>query len=88
MAYCARATTAAAWRVGVAAAAALAVGEAALAQPGSDGHDWVTIGAVNNPAYDRADPRGYVTGRGSVAYEYNLARTEVTTAQWMEFYKP
>jgi len=48
----------------------------------------VTIGAVNNPAYDRADPRGYVTGRGSVAYEYNLARTEVTTAQWMEFYKP
>ncbi|MBL9000081.1 MAG: SUMF1/EgtB/PvdO family nonheme iron enzyme, partial [Phycisphaerae bacterium] len=27
-----------------------------------------------------------VTGRGSVPYEYRLGRTEVTTAQWMEFY--
>ena len=29
---------------------------------------------------------GGLRGRGSVAYEYRVGRTEVTTAQWVEFY--
>jgi hypothetical protein len=58
----------------------------ALAQPGPDGYDWVTIGAPNNPAYNRTDPHGLVTGRGSVPYEYRIGRFEVTTAQFVEFY--
>ncbi|GJQ30802.1 MAG: hypothetical protein HBSAPP03_26860 [Phycisphaerae bacterium] len=56
----------------------------APAQPGPDGIDWVTVGDVGNPAY--AGPGGLVVGRGSVGYEYRVGRTEVTTAQWLEFY--
>jgi formylglycine-generating enzyme required for sulfatase activity len=47
----------------------------------------VTIGAPGNPAYSGPDVNQTVTGRGSVPYEYRLGRTEVTTAQWMEFYE-
>jgi formylglycine-generating enzyme required for sulfatase activity len=57
----------------------------APAQPGPDGFEWVTITHPNNPAYSGFDPFGYVTGRGSVGYEYRIARTEVTTGQWLEF---
>jgi hypothetical protein len=63
-----------------------ATGGVALAQPGGDGFDWVTISHPNNPAYSGFDPFGYVTGRGSVGYEYRIARTEVATGQWMEFF--
>jgi hypothetical protein len=56
------------------------------AQIGSEGIDWVTIGSPNNPAYHRDDPQGFVTGRGSVPYEYRMGKYEVTTAQWLEFY--
>jgi hypothetical protein len=73
-------------RTVAAAAIVLAYPLITLAQPGPDGIDWVTIGAPNNPAYHGPDPFGYVTGRGSVGYEYRLARTETTTAQWLEFY--
>ena len=58
----------------------------ALAQAGPDGYDFVTVGAPNNPAYFGEDPFNLVTGRGSVGYEYKIGRTEVTTAQWVEFY--
>lgn len=58
----------------------------APAQPDPDGFEWVTITHPNNPAYAGTDPYGYVTGRGSVAYEYRIARSEVTTAQWMSFF--
>ncbi len=58
---------------------------AAHAQPGGDGIDWVTIGAVNNPAYDGDDPFNRVRGRGGVSYEYRIGRFEVTSAQWAEF---
>ncbi|MBL9002240.1 MAG: hypothetical protein JNK25_13995, partial [Phycisphaerae bacterium] len=58
----------------------------ALAQPDPSGIDFVTIGAPGNPAYSGPDVNNTVTGRGSVPYEYRLGRTEVTTAQWMEFY--
>ncbi|MBL9001677.1 MAG: SUMF1/EgtB/PvdO family nonheme iron enzyme, partial [Phycisphaerae bacterium] len=58
----------------------------ALAQPDPSGIDFVTIGAPGNPAYAGPDPNNSVTGRGGVDYEYRLGRTEVTSAQWMEFY--
>ncbi len=57
----------------------------ALAQPSTD-FDWVTIGAVGNRGWDRGEViPGTVVGRGSVGYEYRIGRTEVTTAQWMEY---
>ena len=62
-----------------------AAAQVALAQPSTDGFDWVTIGATGNAAYDRVDPFDYVAGRGSVNHLYRLGRTEVTTTQWIEF---
>ncbi|MFN0132293.1 MAG: SUMF1/EgtB/PvdO family nonheme iron enzyme [Phycisphaerales bacterium] len=61
---------------------------AAMAQPPSYGIDFVTIGAAGNPDY--VDPgwpnSGWpVHGRGSVGYEYRIAKLEVTTGQWFEF---
>ncbi len=61
------------------------LGIAQLAAAQSDGFDWVTIGATGNSAYDRLDPNNRITGRGSVDHLYRLGRTEVTTAQWLEF---
>lgn len=58
---------------------------AALAQPGPDGIDWVTIGAPGNHGYDRDDPNGRTIGRGAVPYEYRIGRFEITTSQWLEF---
>ncbi|HPO93900.1 MAG TPA: SUMF1/EgtB/PvdO family nonheme iron enzyme [Phycisphaerales bacterium] len=54
------------------------------------GIDFVTIGATyggaGNPAYQSGIPNQAVNGRGSVGYEYNIGRMEVTTAQWVEFF--
>ena len=52
-----------------------------------EGVAFSTIGSPNNPAFaGDAQHAGYpVQGRGSVPYIYALARTEVTTGQWMEF---
>ena len=49
--------------------------------------DWVTIGDVGNTPYLGDSPYGppYAYNRGRVDYEYRIGRTEVTTAQWMEF---
>ncbi len=59
----------------------------ALAQPTDpSGIDFVTIGAVNNPAYAGPDNNNTATGRGSINYLYNIGRTEVKTSEWMEFY--
>lgn len=74
----------------VAACAAFAVAifsgvRTAFAQVGADGIDWVTVGAVNNSAYDGPDVQGIMAGRGSVPYEYRIGRTEITTSQWVEF---
>lgn len=66
----------------------------AMATPGSArgqqsyGIDFVTVGAVNNPAFNIVnpdDPGSLAVGRGSVGYEYRIGRTEITTIQWMEF---
>ena len=63
-----------------------AMNDNAIAQP-SFGHDFVTVGAAGNAAYSGQDlsPGGLVTGRGSVNYDFRIARTEITTAQWLEF---
>lgn len=61
---------------------------AQAAPPPSYDFDFVTIGAVNNPAYTDGPggPNGgYPLGRGSVGYEFRMSRLEVTTAQWMAF---
>ena len=65
-----------------------ALGGAAFASPPPDyGFDFVTIGAVNNRAYEGGGMFGgmALAGRGSVSYEYRIGRLEVSTAQWMEF---
>ncbi|MCX5690331.1 MAG: SUMF1/EgtB/PvdO family nonheme iron enzyme [Planctomycetota bacterium] len=58
---------------------------AAWAQPDPSGIDFITIGDAGNIGYN-GFAGGSVMGRGRVDYEYRLGRTEVTTAQWMEFY--
>ncbi len=58
----------------------------AFAQADPSGIEFVTIGAPGNPAYAGPDNNNAVTGRGSVGYEYRIGKTEVTTAQWMEFF--
>jgi len=68
------------------AAAIFLCASSALAQPDPSGIDFVTIGAVGNPAYSGPDPNHRVTGRGGINYLYKLGRTEVTTSQWMEFF--
>ena len=59
---------------------------AAQAQVGPDGFDWVTIGAPGNRPYDGPDPFNLVAGRGSVDTEFRIARTELTTGQALEFF--
>lgn len=53
----------------------------------AQGFEFSEIDASGNRAFSSdLRPSWYpVQGRGSVAYNYGLARTEVTTAQWMEF---
>lgn len=68
--------------------AGLAVGmpcAVALAQVGADGFDWVTIGAPGNRPYGMDDGGTGFRDRGSVPYEYRMARTELTTAQYLEY---
>lgn len=53
------------------------------------GAEFLTITAAGNPAWPPG-PTGYPVanatgGRGSVGYDYRIAKTEVTTAQWVEF---
>lgn len=59
----------------------LAATALAAVDPNS-GIDFVTIGAVNNPAWTGG---GSNNNRGSVGYVYNIGKFEVTTAQWAEF---
>lgn len=49
------------------------------------GINFVTVGAPGNSGYDREDPFGRTTGRGSVPYEFRIGRTEITTAQYVDF---
>ena len=51
------------------------------------GIEFSTIGDHRNASFAGPSPYGYphLEGRGSVGYEYRIARKEVSTAQWMEF---
>jgi formylglycine-generating enzyme required for sulfatase activity len=65
---------------------AVTLGASARAQSFTDpnsGIEFVTVGAVNNPAWTGAN--SYNNGRGSVGYTYNIGKFEVTTTQWVEF---
>ncbi|MBK9188659.1 MAG: SUMF1/EgtB/PvdO family nonheme iron enzyme [Phycisphaerales bacterium] len=71
-------------------ALALSLTPTALAQtpPPDYGIEFVTVGAVNNPAFQGGPfplPRWPAPGRGSVSYEYRIGKYEITTAQWMEY---
>ncbi len=56
------------------------------AQPLPDyGHEFVTIGNINNPAYQATFPDTIYDGRGSVAYEYRMASREMDSGQFIEF---
>lgn len=51
------------------------------------GIDFVTVGAVGNAAWaGNGDPSDRAIGRGSVNYQYNIGKFEVTSAQWVEFF--
>jgi formylglycine-generating enzyme required for sulfatase activity len=52
----------------------------------ASGIDFVTIGAVGNAVLPGTPGFGNNFGRGRVDYEYRIGRTEVTTAQWAEFF--
>lgn len=72
---------------GAVALGALACGTGAFAAgaPAPDfDFDWVTIGDPGNAPYDGRFG-GSNAGRGAVDYEFRIARTEITSAQWLEF---
>lgn len=73
-----------AWFAGVI-SVILGVAVPAPAQVGPDGFDWVTIGAPGNRPFGRPDGGTGFRDRGSVPYEYRMARTELTTAQYLEY---
>jgi sulfatase modifying factor 1 len=56
------------------------------AQVDPSGIDFVTVGAVGNAPLPGTPSFGSNVGRGRVDYEYRIGRTEITTAQWAEFY--
>jgi len=56
----------------------------ALPALADDGFQWATIGAAENQAY-QGSPGYRAHNRGSVGYEYNISKLEITTAQWLEF---
>ena len=66
--------------------ALVALCRAVVAQADPSGIEFVTVGSPNNPAYNRDDPQGLITGRGSVPYQYRIGKYEITTSQWLDFY--
>ncbi len=69
---------------GLSVGSTLILSAAASGQP-SYGYDFLTIGSPNNAPYQTDNLESLTNGRGSVAYEYRISRTEVTSQQWMEF---
>ncbi|PHQ79594.1 MAG: hypothetical protein COB69_07640, partial [Phycisphaera sp.] len=53
--------------------------------PPDYGFNFTTIGAVGNAAYNGFDGLGNITGRGSVGYEYRIAKNELRTSQFVDF---
>jgi len=71
----------------LAAAAALWAAPALAQTPPDYGFSFATVGAVNNPAFQDPSYQFFTPtlGRGSVSYEYRIAKTEISTGQWVEF---
>ncbi len=63
----------------------LCLAAVAEAQPNDYDFDFVTITHPGNPAYTANPDRLRTHERGSVGYEYRIARTEISTAQYVEF---
>lgn len=54
--------------------------------PIEDPRNFVTVGAPGNPAFRSIrDPGSGSEGLGSVDYTFNIARTELTVSQWIDF---
>ena len=68
-----------------AALATLILTTPALANPADAMFDWVTITDAGNAGYDRPTINSFLPGRGSVAYDYRIAREEVSTEQYLTF---
>ncbi len=69
---------------------ALAAATRAQPLPGTlpieDPRNFVTVGAPGNPAFrSQRDPGSGSEGRGSLDYTFNIARTELTVSQWIDF---
>ena len=62
------------------------LGSGAFAQPNDYGYQFATVTASGNAPYNGPDPyNSGVVGRGTVSYDYRIAKTEISTGQWMEF---
>jgi sulfatase modifying factor 1 len=48
------------------------------------GIEFCTVRSAGNAGWT-GTPNDYLAGRGKVDYDYRIGRTEITTAQWMEF---
>ena len=66
------------------ASALLSLGAASAGVIPDFGFDFVTIGDTGNPAWP-GGKYGQTAGRGSVDYQYRMAKLEVSSAQWLEF---
>jgi formylglycine-generating enzyme required for sulfatase activity len=73
-------------QLGIACLASGVFAAAAVAQIDPSGIDFSTIGSPGNIAYNRDDPQGLITGRGSVSYPYRMSTYEITTSEWLDFY--
>lgn len=64
----------------------VALGSGPLAAQAAE-PDWITISAPGNAPYTGPFPFGgeIMNGRGSVGYDYRIARTEISTGNWLEF---
>jgi len=58
---------------------------AAAQAPPDYGHGFVTVGDINNPAYQATFPDTIYDGRGSVSYEFRMASREMDSGQYIEF---
>lgn len=73
------------WAFILAVLSAVGVGLRPAQAADTNGFEWCDITAPGNAAYP-GNQFGLNAGRGSVGYTYRMAKHEVTTGQWLEFY--
>lgn len=71
--------------IGVIAVATPLLAQPVITGPDANGFTWCEVGDAGNAPYQTGNPDSMTNGRGSVAHEYRISRTEVTSQQWMEF---